>query len=232
MKILPRQRNIIQKPKQALLLLEERITKSLERKESVNLTKFSCELNDIGDAFISRSEIECLNKHGKRFAESLVKLGDSNLAGIVYSLIIRLNPKQTQVIEQTATNALAIAKRFNDPIHIMARANDLKEIYKLCQPGSKKHLKTLQTEKRALVDICTNYEGVKKRYRSVRREMRPVKSYELKLAAIRFEIAEIIQKENKHNAIEELLEAQKIMEKYGSGRLSKEIEKLLAQLKK
>ncbi len=232
MKILPHQHNIIQRPKQALLALEEKTTRSLEHKQTINPTRFSCELNDIGDAFVSRSEIECLNKHGKRFAESLVKLGDSNLAGIVYSLIIRLNPKQTQVVEQTATNALAIAKRFNDPIHIMARANDLKEIYKINQPGSAKHLKTLQTEKRALVEICTNYEGVQKRYRTIRREMRPVKSYELKLAAIRFEIAEIIQNENKNNAIEELILAQKIMEKYGSGRLSKEINKLLDQLKK
>ena len=41
--------------------------------------------------------------------------------------MIRLNPKHTTVVEQVATNALAIAKRLNDPVHIMARANDLKK---------------------------------------------------------------------------------------------------------
>ena len=232
MKIIPGSHSYIKSPKQSLLALEARVTKSLEENQPVNLKTFSRELLDIGDAFVLRSEIECLNKHGKRFAETLVNLGDLNLAGIVYSLIIRLNPKQALVVEQVATNALAIAKRFNDPVHIMARANDLKEIYKLSQPGSKKHLQVLQTEKRALNDICTNYDGVQKRYRSLRRQMKPVKSYELKLAAIRFEIAEILQKENKTAAIEELLGAREILEKYGKGRLCTEIEKLLAKLVK
>ena len=103
--------------------------------------------------------------------------------------MIRLNPKHTTVVEQVATNALAIAKRLNDPVHIMARANDLKEIYRISQPGSAKHLKSLQTEKRALNDICNNYQNVQKRYRTLSRKMRPVEAYELKLAAIRYEIA-------------------------------------------
>lgn len=232
MKVVYNHRRVIKQPKQALLILEDKVTKSLEKNEPVDIKAFSCELHDIGDAFVSRSEIECLNKHGKRFAENLVKLGDNNLAGIIYSLIIRVNPKQATVVEQVATNALAIAKKLNDPVHIMARANDLKEIYKLTQPGSEKHLRILQTEKRALNDICNNYEGVKKRFHSLRREMRPVEAYELKLAAIRYEIAEILAETNKKAAIEELLAAQEIIQKHGKGRLSKEIEKLLAELKK
>lgn len=223
---------IITNPKQALLALETKTTKLLQQNQSVNPVKFSCELNDISDSFVKRSEIESLNKHGKRLAETLVKLGDINLAGIVYSLIIRINPKHSKIVEQAATNALAIAKRTNDPIHIMARANDLKEIYKISEPGSTKHLNILQTEKRALSSICNNYDGVKKRYRTLKREMRPVGSYELKLAAIKYEIAEILQRENKAAAVDELLGAQTIIQKHGQGKLSKKIAKLLIELKK
>ncbi len=43
--------------------------------------------------------------------------------------------------------------------------------------------------------------------------MRPVEAYELKLAAIRYEIAKILAKENKTAAIEELLAAKEILEK-------------------
>ncbi len=229
MKFTPAQ--ILRQPKQALLALERETTERLQTNRSVDIKAFSRELHDIGEAFVYRSEVECLNKHGKRFAEMLVALGDSNLAGIVYSLIIRLNPKQVTIVDQVATKALAIAKRFHDPVHIMARANDLKEIYKISKPGGEDHLRRLQTEKRALNDICTNYEGVKKRYKSLRHEMKPVGSYELKLAAIRFEIAEILKNTNKNEAIKELLEAQKLLEKHGKGRLSTEIEKLLAELK-
>ncbi|MDE6137836.1 MAG: hypothetical protein K2F57_00030 [Candidatus Gastranaerophilales bacterium] len=223
---------VMKQPKKALLSLEENVTKILQNKGPVNPTIFSSELHSIGDAFVKRNELECLNKHSKRMAENLVKLGDLNLAGIVYSLLIRLNPKNTTIVEQAATNALAIAKRFNDPIHIMARANDLKEIYKISQPGSSKHLKALQTEKKALNEICNNYEGVKKRYRTLSRKMRPVEAYELKLAAIRFEIAEIIAKENKTAAIEELLAAKTILEKSDQGKLYNKIINLLAELKK
>lgn len=222
----------IVQPKKAFLSLETNITKKLSQNECIDIKSFSNELHDIGELFVKRSELECLNKHGKRFAETLVSLGENNLAGIIYSLLIRLNPKHSTIVEQIATNALAIAKRFNDSIHIMARANDLKEIYKITQPGSTKHLQTLQTEKRALNEICTNYEGVRKRYKSLRREMKPVHSYEIKLAAIKFEIAEILHKTNRTAAIKELEESLEILSKHGKGRLSKEIVKLLEQLKK
>ena len=60
----------------------------------------------------------------------------------------------------------------------------------------------------------------KKRYCSRKKEMRPVGAYELKLAAIKFEIAEIIQKINKKEAIEELKSALQILDKHGRGRLA------------
>lgn len=229
-KFTPKQ--LLRQPKQALLSLEERTTQTLQNKQPVNIKAFSKELHSIGDAFVYRSEVESLNKHGKRFAETMVSLGDWNLAGIIYSLIIRLNPNHAAIVQHAATNALLIAKRFHDPVHIMARANDLKEIYKISNPGSAKHLRMLKTEKRALCDICSNYEGVKARYKTLRREMQPVKAYELKLAAIRFEIAQIIKDTDRNAAINELLEANKLLEKHGKGRLSAEIEKLLAELKK
>ena len=62
--------------------------------------------------------------------------------------------------------------------------------------------------------------------------MRPIEAYELKLAAIRFEIAEILANTNKQAAIEELLTAKEIILKHGKGKLHKQIEKLLAELKK
>ena len=59
-----------------------------------------------------------------------------------------------------------------------------------------------------------------------------VESYELKLAAIRYEIAKILAKENKTAAIEELLAAKEILEKYDKGNVYIKINNLLAELKK
>ncbi len=114
----------------------------------------------------------------------------------------------------------------------MARANDLKEIYKVTQPNSDKHLKTLQTEKRALKEICENYTKVQGRFHTIKRAMKPVEGYELKLAAIRYEIAQIIKTENKRLAVEELELANSILDKHGKGGLYKKVQRLLDELKK
>ncbi len=230
MKIAAKPQQIYNAPKKAFCEFEDKITKKLQRKETINHTQFSCELHDIGESFVRQKQIDSFNNNGKRFAERLVSLGDNNLAGIVYSLLLRTNPKNSPIIEQIARNALLIAKRLHDPVHIMARANDLKEIYKITENGSKKHLKVLFEERRALNEICNDYEKVQKRYCSRKREMRPVGAYELKLAAIKFEIAEIIQKDNKKEAIEELKSALQILDKHGRGRLAEKIVELLSKL--
>ena len=112
----------------------------------------------------------------------------------------------------------------------MARCNNLKEFYKITQPGSKKHLKILQEEKRALNEICKNYEKVQKRYCTLTREMKPVEAYERQLAAIKFEIAEMIQQSNKNEAINELNSALQILEKHNIGSLTQKINALLSKL--
>lgn len=232
MKIANNPRQIYRVPSKAFTAFEDRITKQIIKNKEINHTAFSCELHDLSESFLRKNELACLNKNAKRFAERLIGLGNNSLAGIVYSLLIRINPKNSPIVEQLATNALAIAKRFNDPVHIMARANDLKEIYKITQPGSKKHIKTLYEERRALTKICNEYEKVKLRYCTRKREMKPIESYELKLAAIKFELAEFIALENPKEAIKELNSVLEIMSKFGDGNLTKRCQKLIAELQK
>lgn len=230
MKIAAKPQQIYNAPKKAFCELENKITRRIQRKETINTTEFSCQLHDIGESFARRNQLDSLNNQGRRLAEKLVGLGNNTLAGIVYSLLIKINPKGSPIIEQLATNALVIARRFHDPIHVMARCNNLKELYKITQPGSKKHLKILQEEKRALNEICKNYEKVQNRYCTQRREMRPVEAYERQLAAIKFEIAEIMQQSNKKEAINELKSALEILEKHGEGTLTEKINALLSKL--
>ena len=62
--------------------------------------------------------------------------------------------------------------------------------------------------------------------------MKPVEGYELKLAAIRYEIAQILKDSNKQLAMEELEKADAIMQKHDKGGLYKKIQRLLEELKK
>ena len=164
---------IARNPVASFDIFSQKVTKSIKKKEKVDASTFSCELMGIGDVFEKQGKKPVMNKMAQRLAETLVNMGDSNLSGIIYSFLIKFNKDNAKIAEQIALNALAIANRQKDSIHIMARSYDLKEIYKQTEYGSEKHLKALYGEKRALKDIVTNYDNVIKKYRTVTREAKP-----------------------------------------------------------
>jgi tetratricopeptide (TPR) repeat protein len=200
-------------------------------KTTTNPIKFSNELREIGDLFVNENQKEGMNKCSKRLAESLVNQKCIELAGRVYSYLIKFNKGNREAIEDFATRGLIIAKRMHDPVHTMARANDLKEVYKHTQFGSDKHLSVLFDEKKALNAIIKNYESAKRRYVSIHTEMKPIERYEEQLAGIKIEIAEILVKRKEFGAAKiELKEALEIYEKYGKGANSEKAENILKKL--
>ncbi|CCZ50254.1 TPA: hypothetical protein CPT92_08825 [Candidatus Gastranaerophilales bacterium HUM_13] len=199
---------IARNPVASFDIFSQKVTKSIKKKEKVDASTFSCELMGIGDVFEKQGKKPVMNKMAQRLAETLVNMGDSNLSGIIYSFLIKFNKDNAKIAEQIALNALAIANRQKDSIHIMARSYDLKEIYKQTEYGSEKHLKALYGEKRALKDIVTNYDNVIKKYRTVTREAKPKETYELMLCDNIFEIIEILKKKEPKRALEELNQLQ------------------------
>lgn len=209
----------------------QKVIKAIKREAVVDKSSFFAELKELGDSFVRQDAKEQMNKKSKWFAETLVALKSNDLAGIVYSYLVKLNYGSPKLREEFATRALAIAKRTNDPIHIMARANDLKEVYKITAHGTEKHLRVLYQEKRALNDIISNYDIYKSnKSRSISREMRPIDGYLQKLADIKIEIAEMLLKKNPELAQKELIEAKNIYSKFGEGKNTQKIEHLLSKL--
>jgi len=208
------------------------IVNSVKKEKVINPLQFSNELRNIGDIFVSNGQKEIMNKKSKWLAETLVSMKNLKLAGRIYSYLIKLNKGNNKMIEEFAQNGLIIAKRLSDPVHIMARANDLKEIYKYTKPGSEAHLKVLFDEKRALTDIVRNYDNAKKRNVAIVRDLKPIEDYEEKLAAIKIEIAEAFLNSGKNifDAKNELKEALKIYEKIGEGPNCDKIRNLLKKL--
>ena len=187
---------IVKNPGKSFDIFSQKVMKSIKRQEKVDASAFSCELMSIGDVFEKQGKKPVMNKMAQRLAETLVNIGDSNLSGIIYSFLIKFNKDNAKIAEQIALNALAIANRQKDSIHIMARSYDLKEIYKQTEYGSEKHLKV------------TNYDNVIKKYRTVTREAKPKETYELMLCDNIFEIIEILKKKEPKRALEELNQLQ------------------------
>lgn len=221
---------INKKPQVSFDIFAQKITKSVKKKEEIDLSAFSNELNVLGDVFEKQNNKYVMNKSSKKLAESLVGLGENNLAGIIYSFLIKFNQGNTELVKDLATNALAIAKRFKDPIHTMARARDLANIYKYTENGSSNHIKALYEEKRALQDIVNNYNTINKRHKTVKTEIKPRENYDKLLCSVLIEIAQTTYKSNPKQALEELNLAKQIISKYESGNITEQIDKLLKEL--
>lgn len=203
------------------------VKKQISQNKTIKPMSYSCKLHDVGAIFEQQNQIPTLNRLWSRLAEFLVSCGENSLAGITYSFLIKINRNNIQIVEELATKALAIAKRQHDPVHTMARANDLKRIYKITEPGSDKHIKILYEIKRALSGICKNYESTQKRYMSVSTKMKPRKQYEIMLANIKTEIGEIIRFKDPKLAEEELQSAREMFIKLGYTDKVEKINKLL-----
>lgn len=188
---------------------DSKIKKSIE----INPIKFSKKVHTIGDAFIETKQRTALNNRYSEFAENLVSRGFNSLAGIIYSFLIKINRgNNTELVESFCIKALAIAKRLHDPVHIMARAKDLKEIYKVSEYGSERHSSMLRLMIKSLNTICNDYEKVQLRFCTVKKEMKPVEHYKVLLAETKLEIAEILKTKSPKEAAREIAEANKILE--------------------
>ena len=209
------------------------VEKRARKNKDISIPEFKYNVQEFGDQFVSANALPRFNKTAQRLAETLIGLNNDRLAGIIYSTLIKLNRNtDAKFVEDIATKALAIARRKHDPVHIAARTNDLKEIYKLSEYGSDKHLKTLKEEKRALSEICKNYKSAKSRFETIARQMRPIEKYQEMLAAIRLEIAEVLIKRGEELPLakEELLASKAFYDQFEEGHNAKKIVAILKKL--
>ena len=220
----------VKNPHKAFDIFEKEVTKIASKKGDIELNSFSGAVSSIFNKFIKSKQIEKMNNNFVKFAENLVNMGKDNLAGIIYSFLIKANINNPELVEKFATNGLAIAKRFHDPVHIMARCENLRKIYSITEPKSEKLLKILYEEKRALSSIANNYQNVQKRYKTINSEMKPIENYKIMLGAIKIQIAKIIKTSKPKEAIAELQSAYELLLSVGKGKYTKEVEKLLSEI--
>lgn len=217
-------------PNRAFNTFQNKVISISKRNEKIDTKSFYAQLAGIGDRFEQCSQREIMNKNSKRLAETLVHIGNGSLAGIIYSFLIKLNLNKTATVEQLAYNGLAIAKRFNDPVHIMARCEDLNKIYSITDPHSTKRLHLLYDEKRALNKICKDYDSAKGRFMTISREMKPIEAYQRMLCHVKIRIARAEKGTNPNQAIYELESARKIANELQSKKLIKIIDSVIKEI--
>ena len=188
-------------------VFSQQVLKSSQRGQKINLKEFTHNLTSYADSFTTNKDV--MNKKSKKFAEALVGLNKDNMASVVYSFLIKLNHGNLSAIEEFATNALKIAKRLKDPVHIMARANDLREVYKITPPKDDRFITILYEEKRALKDIVKNYDNIKVNNKNLKSK----DNYRALLAEVQYDIG--IRHQDKNISKQELAEAKALWEELG-----------------
>ena len=194
-------------PNKSFDIFSQQVLKNIKKGEKSNLKEFTNRLTSFTDTFETNKDI--MNKKSKKFAETLVGLNKDNLASIVYSFLIKVNRGNVDIIEEFATNALKIAKRLKDSVHIMARSNDLREAYKIIPPKNEKFMSVLYDEKHALKDIINNYDKLQKQSKN----LKPKENYQALLAEVKCDIAKCHKDQNL--AKQEFAEAKELYEMLG-----------------
>ena len=225
------QQKELKNPQRAFDKFSSMVLNAAKREQEIDADSYFGTAKALSDEFINQNKSDILVNNIKKLAEKLTSMNSQDYASILYGVILKVlrdtNPK---LVEPMARNALAIAERRHDPVHIMARGNDLAIIYKRTENGSENHLKALYTTKRALKDICTNYEGAQKRYKSGKREMKPLDNYKFMLAEKKYEIAKILINSNPNQAKIELEEANAILSEIGKTDFQNKVQKLLSKI--
>jgi len=214
-------------PQKSFQIMSDKILKGVKRNQSIPSGSFAYELRDLGDVFAEHGQKSEMNKASKKLAETLVASKNSDLAGVIYSFLVKFNEDNPKVAEEFAINGLAVAKRLKDDVHIVARCHDLRDIYKASDPKSDKLLKTMYEEKRALSNIVNDYSAAEKRYNTISRKMAPKSKYEFLLGSVKLEIGKFLLEKEPKTAMIELKEARVIFEKLDDKKAIAKIDQLL-----
>lgn len=175
--------------------------------------QFSCDLYKTAKKCNTPEKENLLNNCLIALADKMVDAKQDNLAGIIYSFLIKFNKDNLITLKQLIPKALEIAKIQKDSIHVAARAGELCQIYKTYDIHGANYLSCLVLRKKALNDICSNYDTVGKRFRTISRQINDKDTYLELLIKTKYDIANELIVTNKQDAKNELLSAFKDLNK-------------------
>lgn len=185
---------------------------------SVKPEAFAYDLFLAGEKCNTPEKSNLLNNCLTVLADKMLNAKQDNLAGIIYSFLIKFNNDNPIILKQLIPKSLKIAKMQKDSVHVAARTGELCNLYKAYQIHGSNYMACLALRKKALSKICSDYDAAGKNYRTISRQMNKKDTYIELLVRTKCDIAEELRITNKHDARKELLSAyndmQKMSEKY------------------
>lgn len=176
---------------------------------------------NISPKFLSREFLTMQNRYADRYYNTFCHDADvmgkclergknPELPGIIYSAMCKLTEYFPHQLEYFAKKGYQVAERNGDYIHMMARLNDLHNVYRNNPNKLMQYIDVLYGQERCLKELCYNYDNAISTFRSVTRQPAPRESYYLILANTQTELAKLIRRKHPDQAERKLLSARNI----------------------
>ncbi len=174
------------------------------------------------DSFCSEAEI---------LAGRMLEAQNNDFAGIILSNLCKITQYIPELLEGFAKKGFIVAKANRDPVHMMARLNDLRKIYYRRPDKLYQYIQVLYKQEKCLKELTRNYDRAVSSYQTVSRQAAPKRDYELMLAHVQTEIGKITKRKHPHDAETKLLSARETFEKRGYRQNVEYIDMLLDEIK-
>ena len=175
--------------------------------------------------------VETFCSNAMNFADKFADNKLYDFAGMIYSNLLKLPNMNPKIKEEIALKALNIAKKQNDPIHILARIVDLKKMYK-AGGNRKQFVNLLYDEEKQLNFIVSNYGKSASLFKSHSKATNSIHTYNLRLAMVRVDIAKTLLNFKPKAAERRILQALETFRNYGKESEVGFCEMLLSQIKR
>ena len=173
--------------------------------------------------------LESFLEKASKLAVGLETRGMTDLAGIIYSGLVKIPTLPLEIREDIILKGLENAKNNEDNVHVLARIVDLKYLYKVGK-SKKKYIKTLFAEEKILKSIVNEYEKNKLAYRNLARDMSPIEKYNFLLATSKVDLGKALLRTNPEMAYAKLEEAQRIFLKQKKIKEAEFVSNLIQQI--
>ncbi len=202
----------------------------LNTQNQMSTQNFSEEFGKIQRQYLIEKQKDLFCSEADRFADKLIEYENNDFAGIIMSALCKLTQFFPEKQEPFAIKGYEIAKANGDPIHMMARLNDLRKIYYRRPEKLYQYIQVLYKQEKCLKELTRNYDNAVNSYQSVTRQAAKQRDYEQMLAHVQTEIGKITKRKHPHDAKSKLLSAREIFEQRGNTKNVEYINMLLAEI--
>ncbi len=202
----------------------------LDKQQQISPRTFAEEFGKIQKIYLKDKQRDLFCAEADAFAGRLVQTENHDFAGIIMSALCKLTEWMPEKLESFALKGYEIARANGDPVHMMARLNNLRKIYQGDYNRLYDYVQVLYKQEKCLKELTNHYDTLVNSFRSVTRTLAPKTDYENMLAYVQTEIGKLTRKKHPNDAQAKLLNAREIFEKRGNTQSVGYIDMLLSKI--